>query len=81
MNMDDYTKDVYITIDYEYIPGPKPEGWKTTKGMWLDVTNCGISYVIPPKKQTFKLQSSGWSSPYNGEMLGVGKISIHLMLM
>lgn len=72
MNMTDEPREVYLTIDYEYIPGPKPADWKTAKAMWLDVTNCGISYVYPPSKQNFQLKSSGWTSPYNGEMLGVG---------
>ncbi|TLD18682.1 hypothetical protein E2P81_ATG11592 [Venturia nashicola] len=72
MNMTNEPRSVYLTIDYEYIPGPKPEGWKTAKAMWLDVTNCGISYVRPPSKQDFQLKSSIWTSPYGGEMLGVG---------
>lgn len=72
MNMTDEPRSVYLTIDFEYIPGPKPADWKTAKAMWLDVTNCGISYVYPPSKQNFQLKSSGWVSPYSGEMLGVG---------
>jgi len=72
MNMTDEPREVYITIDYEYIPGPKPAGWKTAKAMWLDVTDCGISFVYPPSKQNFQLKSSGWVAPYSGEMLGVG---------
>lgn len=48
MNMTDEPRSVYLTIDFEYIPGPKPEGWKTAKAMWLDVVSNlrAILYVF-----------------------------------
>lgn len=74
MNMDDVAKEVWITIDFEYIPGKLPQGWKVAKAAWLDVTNCGISYVKPPSgKPKFTLSSRGWTSQYDGVMIGVGK--------
>lgn len=73
MNMDDRVKDVWVTIDYEFIPGPKPKDYKTAKAIWLDVTNCGISSVSPPRNQKqFTLSMNQWTSPWNGQMLGVG---------
>jgi hypothetical protein len=74
MNMIDVPLDVWITIEYEFIPGPKPDGWLNAKALWLDVTNCGISSVRPPQdKKQFKLASTAWNSAYDGQMLGVGK--------
>jgi len=73
MNMRAEPKDVYLTLDYEYIPGPRPQGWKIAKAMWLDITNCGISSVNPPRgKMQFKMASRPWTSSYDGELLGVG---------
>jgi hypothetical protein len=74
MNMIDQPLDVWITIDYEYMPGPPKPDWKIAKALWLDVTNCGISSVrVPAGKQQFKYASRPWTSTYEGEMLGVGK--------
>jgi hypothetical protein len=74
MNMIDVPLDVWITIDYEYMPGPPKPDWKIAKALWLDVTNCGISSVrVPAGKQQFKYASKPWTSTYDGEMLGVGE--------
>lgn len=73
MNLNEIVKSVYLTVDWEYVPGPRPAEYKISKAMWLDVTNCGISSVIPPKgKTSFTLSSRPWASTFNGEMLGVG---------
>jgi hypothetical protein len=75
MNMIDVPLDVWITIDYEYMPGPRKADWKVAKALWLDVTNCGISSVrVPAGKQQFKYASRPWASTYDGEMLGVGEL-------
>jgi hypothetical protein len=74
MNLNTVVKNVYLTIDFEYIPGELPAGFKRARAMWLDVTNCGISSVIPPRgRMAFKLSSKKWTVGYNGQMLGVGK--------
>jgi hypothetical protein len=74
MNMDAVPKDVYLILDYEYIPGPRPDGWKIAKAMWLDITNCGISSMNPPRGKTqFTVASRPWISTFDGELLGVGK--------
>lgn len=39
MNLVDTPKSVYLTVDWEYIPGPRPEGYKIAKAMWLDITS------------------------------------------
>jgi hypothetical protein len=73
MNMIDTPLDVWITIEYEFIEGPKPADWLSAKALWLDVTNCGISSVRPPSGKTqFKLAMKPWTSAYDGQMLGVG---------
>jgi hypothetical protein len=76
MNLNTLVKNVYLTIDFEYIPGAIPAGFKRAHAMWLDVTNCGISSVNPPRGRTaFKLNSKKWTVGYNGQMLGVGKFT------
>jgi len=32
MNLVAVEKQVFLTIDFEYIPGPRPAGYKSTKG-------------------------------------------------
>jgi len=72
MNLNTVVKNVYLTIDFEWIPG-SPAGFKRSRAMWLDVTNCGISSVNPPRgKMNFKLSSKKWTVGYSGQMLGVG---------
>jgi hypothetical protein len=74
MNLNEVVKQVYITIDYEYIPGPHPKEWKIAKTIWLDATNCGISTIPPPQDgKPFTLSNAKWTSFFDGEMLGVGK--------
>jgi hypothetical protein len=74
MNMDVLPRDVFLTLDYEYIPGPRPEGWKIAKAMWLDITNCGISSMNPPRgKMQFTIASRPWTSSFDGDLLGVGE--------
>ncbi|KAF2670530.1 hypothetical protein BT63DRAFT_240512 [Microthyrium microscopicum] len=73
MSLDEREKPVYLVMDYEYVPGPRPADYKIAKAMWLDVTNCGISSVIPQKgKMQFTLNSRAWTSGFNGQLLGVG---------
>jgi hypothetical protein len=73
MNLNTVVKNVYLTIDFEYIPGGLPTGFKRSRAMWLDVTGCGISSVNPPRGQKkFKLDSRKWRVGYKGQMLGVG---------
>jgi hypothetical protein len=81
MNLDDVAKNVYLTVDYEYIPGKKPSDVKVAKAMWFDITNgeagCGISSAIPPQtRERFIRKSTAWTSKFNGQMLGVGKYFI-----
>jgi len=35
MNLKEEKKEVYITLDYEFLE-KVPEGWKETKAVWLD---------------------------------------------
>ncbi|KAF2397653.1 hypothetical protein EJ06DRAFT_130049 [Trichodelitschia bisporula] len=73
MNLLPKPQDVWLTVDYEFVDGPRQPGWKVAKAMWLDVTNCGASSVRPPAgKQQFKLAMRPWTSQFDGELLGVG---------
>lgn len=74
MNLKEEKKDVYITIDYEYMD-KIPEGFKETKAVWLDVTGCGISSTSAPKgKSNFSMTSTKWTAPYDGQLLSTGMI-------
>lgn len=75
MNLKEEKKDVYITIDYEYMD-KIPQGFKETKAVWLDVTGCGISSTSAPKgKSSFSMTSTKWTAPYDGQLLSTGIIS------
>lgn len=75
MNLKEEKKDVYITIDYEYMD-KIPEGFKETKAVWLDVTGCGISSTSAPKgKSNFSMTSTKWTAPYDGQLLSTGMIT------
>ncbi|RDI77801.1 hypothetical protein Vi05172_g12242 [Venturia inaequalis] len=72
MNLKEEKKDVYITIDYEYMD-KIPQGFKETKAVWLDVTGCGISSTSAPKgKSSFSMTSTKWTAPYDGQLLSTG---------
>jgi hypothetical protein len=74
MNMSEEQKKVYLTVDWEYIPGNRPQGFGIAKAMWLDITGCGISSYGPPAgKLQFTIPSRDWQSKFNGKMLGVGE--------
>lgn len=75
MNLKEEEKDVYITIDYEYMD-KIPGGFKETKAVWLDVTGCGISSTSAPKGKTnFSMTSTKWTAPYDGQLLSTGIIT------
>ena len=78
MNLDRVEKTVYLTIDWEYIAGPRPADFKIAKAMWLDVTGCGISSAFAPAGRTsFTLTMTPWTATFSGEMLGVGTLSLN----
>jgi hypothetical protein len=73
MNLKEETKQVYITLDYEFVPGPTLSGWKETKAVWFDITGCGISSTLPPRgKQAFTLSSPKWKALWDGDLISVG---------
>jgi hypothetical protein len=72
MNLKEEKKEVYITIDYEWME-KIPEGFKETKAVWLDVTGCGISSTWAPTGKTqFTLTSTKWTAPFDGQLLSTG---------
>lgn len=65
------TKQVYLTLTFEYIPG-KPAGYKAVKPLWMDAQSCDApsSEIEPPKdKKIFSLESKPWVSPIDGNLL------------
>lgn len=80
MNLKEQPKEVYITLDYEFLE-TVPAGFKETKAVWLDITGCGISSMNPPRgKMAFTLPSTKWTSPYDGQLLSTGMIVPRLLL-
>jgi hypothetical protein len=73
MNLDNVPKEVYLTISYEYLPGPPQEGWLNTKPVYLDVTGCGKNSEAPAPegKSQFVLDSKEFRAPWNGELVWV----------
>jgi len=73
MNMNEKPITVYLTLTYEYVPGPPKEGWMRTRAVWFDVTGCfKASEQVPPKTPQFTLRSSGWKSSLEGQLLSIG---------
>jgi len=74
MNMDNVEKQVWYTAEYEYLPEAAMTGFKNAKAIWLDVTNCGTSFVsAPADKKKFTYQMRPWKSTFNGQLLDVGE--------
>jgi hypothetical protein len=65
------TKEVFLTITFEYTPG-KPANYKAVKPLWMDAQTCDApsSEIEPPKdKKIFTLESKPWTSPIDGTLL------------
>jgi hypothetical protein len=75
MNLNTVIKSVYLTVDWEWFPPTAADDkvWKRARAMWLDITGCGASFRgSPAGKRVFEIASPGWTSKFNGDMLGVG---------
>src|ERR1700742_1371485 len=60
MNMNMVDSEVYLTVTYDIIDGPLPQGWKEVKPVYLDANQC-VSEVESPKGQSkFSIQSKPW---------------------
>jgi hypothetical protein len=70
MNMDEEEKEVYVTVNWEYVPG-KPEGFKQAQDIWLDLGYCNPAGEDPPNDRAFNKSSIKWTSPYEGTILGI----------
>ncbi|KAF2419607.1 hypothetical protein EJ08DRAFT_706428 [Tothia fuscella] len=70
MNMNMVDTVVYITMVYDFLPGPLPEGWTEAKTVWLDANQCGTSEVWPPQeKGTFTIDTQPWKPNFEGKLL------------
>ncbi|KAF1992051.1 hypothetical protein K402DRAFT_459245 [Aulographum hederae CBS 113979] len=56
VNYKDYPQDIYMTIDYEYIPG-KPEGYSDALHSSFTVTGCGGAGYEPAKNKASSILS------------------------
>jgi hypothetical protein len=73
MNMNMNDKTVYVTMTYDFFDGPIKEGWTDLQPIWLDVDQCGMSDIHPPKdKAAFTLLSQAWTPNVEGEVVGIG---------
>lgn len=66
---------VIISIDYEYLVGPLPESWKTTRAIWLDIGGCpdtrpSSANSIDPTLQPSTGKGSGsWQLPWDAYLI------------
>lgn len=73
MNEASQTRDVYLTIDWEYIPSP-PADFQNATPVWLDVDGgCfqrGSEVPVPANQSTFSLvMNPAWTASFSGEVL------------
>jgi hypothetical protein len=68
MNMKDAT--VYITMTYDIVDGPLPQGWQDVKTVFLDANACKSSEVPSPKGKTqFTIASKPWKPNVEGPII------------
>jgi hypothetical protein len=72
MNENTSSKNVYMTITWEYVPGV-PKGWSDVRPVWFDADQCGVSDV-KPKKQSgqYMISSKSWTANFNGKVIAMG---------
>jgi hypothetical protein len=75
MNMNTEDKLVYITMKYDILDGPLPQGWDNVKTVFLDANECGSSEIKSPKdmmgnyKTKFTVTSEPWTPSLEGEIV------------
>jgi hypothetical protein len=68
MNMKDFL--VYITMTYDIVEGPLPQGWKDVKTVFLDANSCKSSEFASPKGETqFTISSKAWKPNIEGSII------------
>jgi hypothetical protein len=84
-------KQVWIHMDYEYIPGKLPDQ-QQTKVVWLSAASApcesktepktgggepklGTGEMYAPNEKAFTLKSQPWTSPWDGNFIALGKCS------
>lgn len=76
MNEEDNTRDVTVTVNFEYIPG-MPSGFTQLYSWWLDVAgSCSDSdepVPAPPNDVVFNYSSpTNYTATYGGSIVGAG---------
>jgi len=72
MNMNPSSKQVYLTMYYDYIEG-HPSDFAEVKPVWFDVAQCGTSEVGGGSAgSSFEISSTPWYANFEGEVMGVG---------
>lgn len=73
MNMNQQDVTVYMTMYYDFLEGPLPDGWRDVKTVWFDANQCGTSEVRPLQESgKFTIPSGNWTPNFEGEILGIG---------
>jgi hypothetical protein len=71
MNMNPEEREVYLTMDYEFVPGI-PQEFKPVKAMWFDISNCGPSFIPARDTKIFEYPMNPWNATFNATPIGVG---------
>ncbi|KAF2666845.1 hypothetical protein BT63DRAFT_457803 [Microthyrium microscopicum] len=74
VNYDNAVKDIYVSLDYEYIPmpGKVEDGWYDTGNAALNVQPCGgLDLMFPPKDKAIKYTSPPWDVIMPGYLLDI----------
>jgi len=72
MNMGMLDQVMYLTMTYDYIDGPLPQGWSDIKTAWLDVKQCEKSDFFPPfEGGYFQAESLPWKPNFEGKVMGI----------
>lgn len=69
VNYDNKAKDIYLTIDLEYLPGKTPG--LLDVGMGAISLNCSNWAMEPPKDRAITYQGQEWSMIDNGYFVGM----------
>ncbi|KAK1759558.1 hypothetical protein QBC47DRAFT_292019, partial [Echria macrotheca] len=75
MNEANQTREVFVTVDWEYVPSPSAD-FQVITPVWLDVNGTcfehGSEVEVPVNQTTFSLvMNPAWTSPFAGEVVEI----------
>ncbi|KAF1809059.1 hypothetical protein P152DRAFT_174848 [Eremomyces bilateralis CBS 781.70] len=70
VNYNPYEKDIYLSMDYEYIPGPREPGWLNSGIGSISIDGCegGLGFH-PPADGPITFTSNEWIAGANGYLI------------